>query len=183
MFKSKLSIFIIFFLFAAVLIAITTVFLSTKAKQRIAEGSLFLLEGELTQALESYKEAQKLQKLWPISLYDSEINSWIERMEKAEAAQENQPVNIFMKKNATDSEIQSLIREVRTLDGVKEVKYISKEVAFNQYKEQNKDDPELVKLVSPGLLPASILIWVDNPSLKDEIINLAKTKPFVEYAN
>lgn len=49
------------------------------------------------------------------------------------------------------------------MTGVRETKYISKEDAFKIYAELNKGDPELVKLVSLSILPASVEVYLSDP--------------------
>lgn len=173
--KPKILPIIISFIIGIILSSLGAVYFSSKAVKKIHKGYSLLLEGKLSQALKSYKQAQRL---WPVLLYDSETNSLIKQAEKAN--KKAQVINIYMKKNASELEIQSLIKDIKVINGVKEIRYISKEDAFNKYKELNKDDPELIKLVAPDLIPASLEIYLNDLLAKDKIIQLAKSKDFVE---
>jgi cell division transport system permease protein len=52
---------------------------------------------------------------------------------------------------------------------VEDVKYVSKEQAFEEYKQQNASDSLLVGAVTSGILPASLSISVKDPKFMREI--------------
>ena len=67
-------------------------------------------------------------------------------------------VTAFFKEEATPTEITTLIDKLKQSSKVGEVKFVSKEKAFQIYKEQNKNDPLLLDLVTEDILPASVEI-------------------------
>ncbi len=93
---------------------------------------------------------------------------------------ECKPVEIFLTDKATDEEINSFRSELSKTRGVYYLKYISKEEALENYKEQNKNDPLLLKDVSKDFLPASLEVYVSDPSLRPSIAGVAKNKSFIK---
>lgn len=76
-------------------------------------------------------------------------------------------VSAFLKDEARPQEVEMLKAKVEAIDQVKSVSYISKEEALAIYKEQNKDKPLLLEMVSAKVLPASLEISTrDLASLK-----------------
>jgi cell division transport system permease protein len=67
-------------------------------------------------------------------------------------------VTAFFKEEATQPEIDTLIASLKESTKVGEVKFVSKEQAFQIYREQNKNDPLLLDLVTEDILPASVEI-------------------------
>ncbi len=62
----------------------------------------------------------------------------------------------YLKDDVTQDQIQVLKDKLKNTGQVKEIKYISKEEALAIYREQNKDDPLLLEMVTAKILPASI---------------------------
>ncbi len=62
----------------------------------------------------------------------------------------------YLKDEATPDQIQVLQEKLRNTGKAKEIKFISKEEALVIYREQNKDDPLLLEMVTAKILPASI---------------------------
>lgn len=67
-------------------------------------------------------------------------------------------VTAFFNEEATQPEIDTLIASLKQSTKVGEVKFVSKEQAFQIYREQNKNDPLLLDLVTEDILPASVEI-------------------------
>jgi len=63
---------------------------------------------------------------------------------------------VFFKDTKTEADIQTLAEQLRHMDKVAAVKYVSKEEALTIYREQFKNDPLLLEMVSADILPASI---------------------------
>jgi len=97
-----------------------------------------------------------------------------------EGLKEAAGVMIFLKEAANNSQIQALIKEIEAVDGVREVKFISKEEALRTFQKRNKDNPELLEKASKEALPDSIAVFLDDLSLKNQIEALSKSKPFVD---
>lgn len=67
-------------------------------------------------------------------------------------------VTAFFKDEATQQEIDALQQSLNQTGQVSNMKFVSKEQALQIYKEQNKDDPLLLDLVTEDILPASLEI-------------------------
>lgn len=65
-------------------------------------------------------------------------------------------ITIFFKDEATSKQIDELKEKLNTTGKVASQKYISKEEAYDIYREQFKDDPLLLELVTANILPASL---------------------------
>jgi len=86
-------------------------------------------------------------------------------------------VTVFFKDQTKKSDIDQLQQQLQTTGKVSEIKYISKEQALQIYKEQNKNDPLLLELVTADILPASLEISTYNiedlPSIATSLKNLS----------
>jgi cell division transport system permease protein len=67
-------------------------------------------------------------------------------------------VTAFFKDDAKQSDVDSLKNKLSGTKKVSSVKFVSKEEALNIYRQQNKDDPLLLDLVTADVLPASFEI-------------------------
>lgn len=67
-------------------------------------------------------------------------------------------VSAFFKDEASQAEIDSLRNALEESGLISSIKFISKEDALEIYKEQNKDDPLLLDLVTADILPSSLEI-------------------------
>jgi cell division transport system permease protein len=67
-------------------------------------------------------------------------------------------VTAFFKNEAKQTDIDSLKKELMATSKVAGIKFVSKEEALKIYKEQNKNDPLLLELVTADILPASLEI-------------------------
>jgi len=126
-----------------------------------SEGDLFLQNGLDLQALERYKQAQKQ---WPPLRIDIGFQNQLNKAK--EGLKEAAGVTIFLKEAANNSQVQALIKEIEAVDGVREVKFISKEEALRTFQERNKDSPKLLEKASKEALPNSIAVFLDDLSLK-----------------
>lgn len=122
---------------------------------------------------EALKKARLSVTLWPL---DDTHRNWLGNLEELE---NRSAIIIFLKENTRQEEIQQLEKEIESIKGVKEVKFISREEVLRIYKETNKEEPALLELVTANVLPASIEVYLDDFTLRDKIEQLAKGKPFV----
>ncbi len=65
-------------------------------------------------------------------------------------------VTAFFKDDATAEDIEKLKQQLSTQAFVTSVKFVSKEEALAIYREQNKQDPLLLEMVTADILPASL---------------------------
>jgi cell division transport system permease protein len=82
-------------------------------------------------------------------------------------------VSMYLKDDVAGDEGRrsQLINDIRGIENVKEVAYVSKEDALEKYKEGNKEDPKLLTAISltDNPLPASLLIKPVDPNQIDKI--------------
>lgn len=94
--------------------------------------------------------------------------------------EERPQIAAFFKDSATTEEISQIKTEVESTGEVASVKFISKEEALAIYREQNKDDPTLLELVTADILPASLEIAAYDPANLARLAQDLKSKPQVE---
>lgn len=90
-------------------------------------------------------------------------------------------LSIFLKSNVTNDEVNSLTNEIKNIGQVHEVKYISQNEAYQKYRKQIANDPELLKIAREDMFPPSITVYL-NPStvIQNQIENIAKEKSYVD---
>lgn len=169
---------IISLLFAVFVVGAALILLSSlnpykEAVKLSVLGDSFLEYGSPEAALKSYKQAEDKWLLYKID------PRFQQQKKKAEAELKKKvAVTIFLKDEVKDSDIQGLIQEIKTIQGAREVKFISKEEALKTYQERNKNEPILIELAPT--LPAAIEVFLDDLGAKDEVANLGKGKTFVD---
>lgn len=73
-----------------------------------------------------------------------------------DAIKEKIDLSLYLKSDASESEILALQQKISALERVKEVKYISKQEALDFFREKNKDNPEILQaLLELGRNPLS----------------------------
>ena len=85
-------------------------------------------------------------------------------------------VTAFLKDKVDQTQIEQVRQQLVHFPGVKEVRFISKEEALKIYREQNKDNPLLLEMVSAEILPASLEISAINPEYLTPIANFLNEK-------
>ena len=60
-------------------------------------------------------------------------------------------LSVFFKQDASSEDINSLRRELDATGKIKNIKFVSKDEALSIYKQQNKDDPLLLDLVTSDI--------------------------------
>lgn len=75
----------------------------------------------------------------------------------------------YLKDNLSEEEIKQLVQDTTELEGVKEVKYISKEDAFQKLKEDLTEHEEILAGIPENPLPSSIEILVTETTYLQEI--------------
>ncbi|MBU2592845.1 MAG: permease-like cell division protein FtsX [Patescibacteria group bacterium] len=79
-------------------------------------------------------------------------------------------VTAFLKDQTSQTEINRFKEQLESLDGVKEVRLVSKEDALKIYREQNKDNPLLLEMVNASILPASLEV---SATSSDYLVGIA----------
>lgn len=88
-------------------------------------------------------------------------------------------VTAFFKNEAKQADINSLENKLSETGKVASVKFVSKEEALKIYKEQNKNDPLLLDLVTADVLPASFEIAAVKLEDLGSISEMLKKSPIV----
>ncbi len=80
-------------------------------------------------------------------------------------------ISVYLKDSVTEEQKNNLIRDIEAIPNVRSVAYLSKEAALESYKEQNKDNLDLLLAISQAdnPLPATIQIKPDDPNKISEI--------------
>ena len=86
-------------------------------------------------------------------------------------------VTAFFREEAKQEEVDSLKKSLQDSGLISQVKFVSKNEALKIYKEQNKNDPLLLDLVTADILPSSLEIStykIDDLSLVSETLKDSK---------
>lgn len=89
-------------------------------------------------------------------------------------------VTAFFEDQVTPAQVDMLKAKLAETNKIKEIKYISKEEALAIYREQNKDDPLLLEMVTANILPASLEVSTTNITYLGEIAEILRQEPGVE---
>lgn len=89
-------------------------------------------------------------------------------------------VTAFLKDEAKVQEIEMVKARVESTGKVKKILYVSKDEALKIYREQNKDKPLLLEMVTAKILPASLEISTKDLSSLKEVANILKRETIVE---
>lgn len=85
-------------------------------------------------------------------------------------------ITLFIKDGLEISAIDNIQKDLSSYQGIKEIKYISKDKALEIYKQENKDNPMLTEMVTASILPASFEVTVSNPNTLEQIYQNYATK-------
>jgi cell division transport system permease protein len=69
----------------------------------------------------------------------------------------------FLKDDFEQTQVDQLVGRLRAIDGVRQVRFVSKEEALKIYRQDFSDNPLLLEMVTADILPASVEIAADNP--------------------
>lgn len=89
-------------------------------------------------------------------------------------------VSAFLKDEAKPQEVELLRAKIEATGKIKKIDYISKEEALKIYREQNKDKPLLLEMVTAKILPASLEISTHDLSSLKEAAEIIKKEPIIE---
>lgn len=89
-------------------------------------------------------------------------------------------VTAFFKDEAKQENIDALKEQLESSGKVADMRFVSKLEAFEIYKEQNKNDPLLLELVTADILPASLEISAIKIDDLSAISEMLKDSPFVQ---
>lgn len=89
-------------------------------------------------------------------------------------------LTVFFKDEKDKASIDSLIQKLKNTQKVSNIQFISKEQALEVYKEQNKNDPLLLEMVTAEILPASLEISATSPEYLSDLNETVKKEPGVD---
>lgn len=89
-------------------------------------------------------------------------------------------VIVYFQIKATEKEIFAVRDKLQNSGMTSEVTYVSKKEAYKIYKEFTKNDPVLLEMTSPEILPASLEIDAKEPTFLPQITKLIKNQPGVD---
>lgn len=89
-------------------------------------------------------------------------------------------VTAFFADSSTEEQVQALKQTVETSGLAAEAKFISKKEALAIYREQNKDDPLLLEMVTEDILPASLEVSATKVETLPELAKIMQASQGVE---
>lgn len=92
-------------------------------------------------------------------------------------------VTAYFQTNMTEEEILKVKDQLVASGKTASVKYISKEEAYNIYKDINKTNPLLLEMVSSDILPPSLEVFAKKPIFLPEIAEFFKKQPGIDEVN
>lgn len=88
-------------------------------------------------------------------------------------------LTVFFNEGTEQSEIKNLMQKLEATGKTTKITYVSQEDALKIYKEQNKNDPILLDLVTADVLPASIEIQALEPVYLSDLAKTVTGEPSV----
>lgn len=90
-------------------------------------------------------------------------------------------ITIFLKDGLDKATLDSAQQEIAAVSGIKEIRYISKEKALENYREQNKNKPVLLEMVTANILPASFEVTANDQNVLSQVVqNFSVKKDLVD---
>ncbi len=145
------------------------------ARNLVKEGDNYVSLGGYKMGLDKYIKAENS---WPLYYFDSNLQ---QKMTNSKAKLASRPsIIIYFKDGSNAGDVNALSNELKNTPGVRDVKYVSKEDALKIYQEMNKNSPELLKLVTASILPASLEVFLNEGASKETILQSVRQKPYVD---
>lgn len=88
-------------------------------------------------------------------------------------------VIVFFKEGTTDQDVTAIKNALHQEPRVTKTKYVSKEEAFQIYKDRNKNDPAVLELVTANILPTSLEVSTQTPEDLQPIAEILKKEPVI----
>lgn len=89
-------------------------------------------------------------------------------------------ITAFFTDEKKTEEITKLETKLKATEKVAQVKYVSKEEALAIYREQNKNDPLLLEMVTANILPASLEVSAKEASYLGDLAKILQAEPGVQ---
>ena len=91
-------------------------------------------------------------------------------------------VSVLLLDDATQDEIQALESDIRAMDEVQNVTFVSKEEAFEEFKQIYRDQPEFYESLDSDALPASLRVKLTDAKYAEGIAAVLNGCPGVDEA-
>ena len=91
-------------------------------------------------------------------------------------------VSVFLLDDASTDEIQALQTDIRAMDEVQSVTFVSKEEAYEEFKKIYADQPEFWESLRRDALPASLRIKLTDAKYAEGVKTVLEGRPGVEEA-
>ena len=79
-------------------------------------------------------------------------------------------ITIYLKDGIDQNATESLQKELSNFNGVREIRYISKDQALEAYRQLNQNDPLITGMIKSSFLPASFEVTASYPQVLDQIV-------------
>lgn len=89
-------------------------------------------------------------------------------------------LTVFFRDEKSKSSVDELIGKLQNTGKVASYQYISKDQALAIYREQNKNDPLLLEMVTADILPSSLEISATSPQYLVELSDIAKKEAAID---
>jgi cell division transport system permease protein len=89
-------------------------------------------------------------------------------------------VTAFFKEGTKIEQVESLKVKLNETGKIASIKYVSKEEALSLYREQNKNDPLLLEMVTANILPASLEVSTTSLNYLQDAAGILKSDPQVD---
>lgn len=89
-------------------------------------------------------------------------------------------LTVFFTDEKDKTGIDALIEKLKQTGKVQTFKYVSKDEALNIYREQNKEDPLLLEMVTADILPASLDISAVTPKYLNHLNQMLKNETGID---
>jgi cell division transport system permease protein len=86
----------------------------------------------------------------------------------------------FFKDNTSAQDISAIQAALNQTGKVSNIKFISKDEALQIYRERNKNNPQLLELVTANILPPSLEVSTTGPEDLAPIVEILKKEPVIE---
>lgn len=86
----------------------------------------------------------------------------------------------FFKDNTSTQDISAIQAALNQTGKVSNIKFISKDEALQIYRERNKNNPQLLELVTANILPPSLEVSTTGPEDLAPIVEILKKEPVIE---
>lgn len=152
-------------------------FVAVQGTTIIKQGDKYLIDGRPALALQKYEEAQRY---WiPLRFNENLQNKITSTKQKLELYRKYPSIQIHIKDNATQQEIDTLVSDLRNISGVTKAEFISKSDLIEKLRENELINNDFGNSLET-LTTAVIKVYVDDQTIIDKIQQITESKKFVK---